>query len=207
MQKLNVTKRIYDTGIMAIVRADEERAIEIAQACLDGGVDVLEISYSNNNASDVIKALNNRFDEELVVGAGTVLDTETCRIAILSGAKFVIAPNFNREVAKMCNRYQIPYCPGCTSINEALEALEYGAAFIKAFPISNYYGSSLVKVFKTPIKNMPIMASGGINLNNLSDWFNSGVEVCGIGGLLTNGKKEEITENARKIMEIVKKYR
>lgn len=207
MQKMKVTKRIYETGAMAIVRADAKRAHEIAKACMEGGIDVLEVSFSNNDAGDVIKYLSEKEGDKLLVGAGTVLDPETCRIAILSGAKFVIAPNFNKEVALMCNRYQIAYCPGCTTVNEMIEALEYGAAFIKAFPISNFYGPDLVKVLKTPIPELPLLASGGITMDNLDSWMKNGIECCGFGGLLTKGSPGEISENARKIREVIKKYK
>lgn len=208
MQKANVTRRIADTGAMAIVRVESiERGIEIAEGLLAGGIDCMEISYTLSNAGDVIKALKERFGDQLIVGAGTVLDSETARHAILNGAQFVIAPNFSKEVAIMCNRYQIPYAPGCTSLTEAIEALDYGAAFIKAFPISDFYGAKLVSVFKTPIPFMPILASGGINLENLSDYVSKGVDCCGFGGLLTKGDKETISENARKIKTTIDETR
>lgn len=139
----------------------------------------------------------------MLVGAGTILDGETARLAILSGAKFIVAPNFSKEVAKVSNRYQIAYAPGCTTITEMVEALEVGASFIKAFPISNFYGPSLVTVVKTPIPNMPILASGGATLDNLEAWIKNGVDAVGFGGLLTKGTKEEITSNAKKISEII----
>lgn len=208
MQKINITKRIADTGAMAIVRVETiERGYEIAQGCLDGGIDCLEISYTLPNAGEVISALKKKFGDKLVVGAGTVLDSETARHAILSGAQFIIAPNLSKNVAIVCNRYQIPYAPGCTSVTEAINGLEYGAAFIKAFPISDFYGPKLVSVFKTPIPTMPILASGGINLNNLEDYVKNGVDCCGFGGLLTKGSSEEIAENARKIKAIIDKTR
>ena len=121
--------------------------------------------------------------------------------------RFIIAPNLSKDVAIVCNRYQIPYAPGCTSVTEAINGLEYGAAFIKAFPISDFYGPKLVSVFKTPIPTMPILASGGINLNNLEDYVKNGVDCCGFGGLLTKGSSEEIAENARKIKAIIDKIR
>lgn len=208
MQKINITKRIADTGAMAIVRVETiERGYEIAQGCLNGGIDCLEISYTLPNAGEVISALKKKFGDKLVVGAGTVLDSETARHAILSGAQFIIAPNLSKNVAIVCNRYQIPYAPGCTSVTEAINGLEYGAAFIKAFPISDFYGPKLVSVFKTPIPTMPILASGGINLNNLEDYVKNGVDCCGFGGLLTKGSSEEIAENARKIKAIIDKTR
>ena len=136
-----------------------------------------------------------------------MLDGETARHAVLHGAQFIIAPTYNEEVARVCNRYQIPYAPGCTSLTEAVNALSIGAAFIKAFPISDFYGPKLVKVFKTPIPDMPILASGGIDLENLETWIDNGVDVCGFGGLLTKGNSKEIAENATRIHDIIAKKR
>lgn len=208
MLKPDVEKRIIDTGAMAIVRTENiERGIEIAKGCLEGGIDVLEISYTLPNAGEVIKALNDEFKEKLLVGAGTVVDAETARLAILAGAKFIIAPNLSKEVAVVCNRYRIPYAPGCTTFTEMVQALELGASFVKAFPISNFYGPSLVSVIKTPLPYMPILASGGVTLDNLGEWIKNGVDSVGIGGLLTKGSKDNIAENAKKIREIIKNTR
>lgn len=208
MKKMNITKRMAEVGALAIVRAETlDRACEIAEGCIKGGIPVMEMSYTLNNAGEIIEGLSKKYGDSLCVGAGTVLDSETARHAILHGAQFIIAPNYNEDVAKICNRYQIPYAPGCTSLTEAVDALSLGAAFIKAFPISDFYGPKLVKVFKTPLPYMPILASGGITLDNLHVWLENGVDVCGFGGLLTQGSIEDIAENARKISEIIKKTR
>lgn len=208
MKKMNITQKMYEVGALAIVRVETlERAFEIAEGCIKGNIPVMEMSFTLNNAGDIIEGLTKKYGDSLCVGAGTILDGETARYAILKGAKFVIAPNYSPEVSKVCNRYQIPYGPGCTSITEAVDALSMGATFIKAFPISDFYGPKLVKVFKTPIPDMPILASGGVNLDNLSKWLENGVDVCGFGGLLTKGSSEEIAENAAKIRKIITDYR
>ena len=152
MLKNSIVNRIAGTKVMAVVRiSTRERAIEIVEGLLAGGVDVMEISYNSDDATDHIRYIARNYPD-MLVGAGTVLDSETARIAIDAGAKFIIAPTFSKDVAKLCNRYQIPYCPGCTTCNEMVEALEYGASFIKCFPISNFYGPELVQVLKT-LKN------------------------------------------------------
>ena len=208
MKKMKTTARMYEVGALAIVRAETlERACEIADGCIKGGVPVMEMSYTLNNAGTIIEGLKQKYGDALCVGAGTVLDRETARHAILHGAQFIIAPNFDKGVAEMCNRYQIPYAPGCTTLSEAIEGLSSGAAFIKAFPISDFYGPKLVKVFKTPLPDMPILASGGIHLDNLQNWLENGVDVCGFGGLLTKGSSDEIAENAAKIKAIIAAYR
>lgn len=200
--------RIKNTGIMGIVRVDTiERGIEIAQGCIHGGVDVLEISYTNNNAGEVIRALKDTFKDKLLVGAGTVLDATTARLAIMDGAEFIIAPTFDQGVQEMANLYQVPYAPGCTSYSEMMDALKAGASFIKAFPISNYYGPDLAKTFKVPVPMIPLLASGGATLENLHEWFENGADSVGIGGLLTKGSCEDIAENAKKLREIAVKTR
>lgn len=208
MFKADIVNRIERTGAMAIVRVETiERGYCIAEGCLAGGIDVMEISYTLPNAGDVISALTKTFGDKMLIGAGTILDAETCRMAILEGAKFIIAPNFSREVATMCNRYQIPYGPGCTSLTEMVEALEVGASYIKAFPISNFYGPSLAKIIRTPIPEMPLLASGGATLDNLCEWLKSGIACVGFGSLLTKGSKEEISANATKIRKLITEFR
>ncbi|MGX8850412.1 ketohydroxyglutarate aldolase [Amedibacillus sp. YH-ame10] len=208
MFKAETICRIKNTGIMGIVRVETiERGIEIAKGCIEGGVDVLEISYTNNNAGEVIRALKKEFGDQLLVGAGTVLDPTTARLAIMDGAEFIIAPTFDKAVQEMSNLYQIPYAPGCTSYSEMMDALKAGASFIKAFPISNYYGPDLAKTFKVPVPFMPILASGGATFDNLHQWYENGVDSVGIGGLLTKGSSEDIAKNAKKLREIAVKTR
>ena len=204
MLKTETVLRIRDTGIMAIVRVENmERGTEIAQACLDGGVDVLEISYTLDNAGEIISGLSKEFGDKILIGAGTVLDSETARLAILSGAKFVIAPNFNKQVALLCNRYQIAYAPGCSTLSEMVEAMEYGASYVTVFPIANYFGPSIVKTIKTPIPNMPVLSSGGVTLDNVKEWFQNGADSVGVGTLLTKGSYKEIKENAQVLRNAV----
>lgn len=208
MLKAETTLRIYETGLMAVVRVETvERGIEVAKGCLAGGIDVMEISYTNNNAGEVIRGIKAEFGSQMLVGAGTVLEGTTARLAIMDGAEFIIAPTYDQDVQEICNLYQIPYAPGCTSYSEMMEALKNGAAFIKAFPISNYYGPSMAKVIKVPVPNTPVLASGGANLDNLHVWFENGVDCVGLGGLLTTGSADEIAENARKLRSIVQEVR
>lgn len=193
-------QRLDEIKAMAIVRVETcERAYEIADGLIEGGIPCMEISFTLANAAEVIKALRKRYNHSLLVGAGTVLDSETARIAILAGAQFIIAPNFSADTARICNRYRIPYMPGCTSVTEMIEAMEAGASMIKAFPISNFYGYELVKVLKTPLPYMPIMASGGVTSETIHDWMCAGVDCIGFGSLLTNGNRDEIAENAKAI--------
>lgn len=202
MNKAETVVRMKETGIMAVVRVETiERGLEIAQGCLEGGVDCMEISYTNANAGDVIKAIKAKFGDRMCVGAGTVLDATTARLAIMNGAEFFVAPNFDADVQELANLYQIPYGPGCSTYSEMLNALKAGASYIKAFPISNYYGPDLAKVFKVPCPQIPILASGGVNAQNVKDWVKNGAEVLGVGGLLTKGSAADIAANAKMLRE------
>lgn len=202
MGRAETIVRIKETGIFAVVRVETiERGLEIAEGCLNGGVDVMEISYTNSNAGDVIKAIKEKFGNKICIGAGTVLDATTARLAIMNGAEFMVAPNFDPDVQEICNLYQIPYGPGCTSYSESLNALKAGASFIKAFPISNYYGPNLAKVFKVPCPQIPVLASGGITSENVKEWVGNGAEALGVGGLLTKGSAEDIAKNAKMLRD------
>lgn len=207
LKKASITQRMYDICAFAVVRADVKRTLEIADGLVKGGLPCMEISFTNNDAADCIKAVKEKYGDQIIAGAGTVLDPETARIAILAGADFIISCNADEEVARMCNRYQIPYGPGCTTVTEAINGLTWGAAFIKAFPISNFYGPKLVKIFKTPTPFMPIMASGGISLDNINEWLESGVDFMGIGSLLTKGSSDDIAANAAKVRKAIEDYR
>ncbi len=198
MGRAETVCRMKKTGIMAVVRVETiERGLEIAKGCYEGGVDCIEISYTNANAGEVIAAIKKEFGGKMCIGAGTVLDATTARLAIMNGAEFFVAPNFDPAVQEMANLYQIPYGPGCTSYSESLNALKAGASFIKAFPISNYYGPNLAKVFKVPCPQIPILASGGIDMDNIGEWVKNGADVLGVGGLLTKGSWEDIAKNAK----------
>lgn len=204
MKKLETMNRIYQEKLMAIIRVETiERAQEIVDGCLEGEISCLEISYTNKNAGDIIEQLRSIYQNKILIGAGTVLDSETARHALLKGAEFIIAPNFNREVAKLCNRYQIPYIPGCTSMSEIVEALEAGADMIKAFPTSSFIGAKVVSTIKTPMPQVPVLSSGGVTSENIADWLDAGVDCMGIGTLLSKGSKAEITKNARTLRQKV----
>jgi 2-dehydro-3-deoxyphosphogluconate aldolase/(4S)-4-hydroxy-2-oxoglutarate aldolase len=205
MRRDQVISKMAESCVFAVVRVETvERGLEIAEGCYRGGVTAMEISYTNANAGDVIKAIREKYGDKMIVGAGTVLEAATAVDAIRNaGAQFVVAPNFEQEVATICNLYQVPYGPGCTTYSEMIQALKAGASFLKCFPISNYYGPNLAKVFKVPCPQFPILASGGVNFDNLADWMHNGAEWVGVGGLLTKGTTEEIAENAKKLHEIV----
>lgn len=207
MKKLDYMNRIYDSGALAVVRASTDRVLEIAEGIVKGGVDVMEVSYTIDSAADSIKILREKFGDKLLVGAGTVLDGETAKDAIKSGAQFIYSPMFDDDVAKLCNQYQIPYAPGCTSVTEAVNALRAGATFVKIFPYGGIVGPDLIKTMKTPIPYLPLIESGGVNVDNITDWLEAGTDIVGIGGALSKGSVDDIANNARQFREKIDDYR
>lgn len=209
MKKFDVLNRIASVGVVAVVRANsEEEAVNISAACIKGGVPAIEVTFTVPGADQVIKTLKKTFsDDELIVGAGTVLDSETARIAILAGAEYIVSPGFDLESAKLCNRYQVPYMPGCMTITEIVRAMEAGCDIVKLFP-GSLPGASYVKAVKGPLPQANIMPTGGVNLNNVADWINAGVIAVGTGSDLTGPAKtgdfEGVTANARAFVEAVK---
>lgn len=205
-------ERIADSGLVAVVRAkDEDEAIKIADACLAGGIFAIEITFTIPMAHKVIESLHHHFKgSEIIIGAGTVLDATTARIAILSGATYIVSPHFDKEIALLCNLYKVPYLAGCMTINEIKEALSYGVDIIKLFP-GSAFGPSHVKAIKGPLPQANIMPTGGVNLENITKWFENGVVAVGIGGDLTSGIANDdyssVTEKARAYVEKVNAYR
>ena len=199
MIKINTLKALADCGVVAVVRGNsKEVGVKISKACIKGGVKAIEVTYTNKFANDIIKSLSEEFEgqEDVIIGAGTVLDPETARIAMLAGAKYIVSPGFSAGTAQMCNRYKVPYIPGVMTINEIIEAHEVGVGFVKLFP-GSAFGQSYIKAIKGPLPYANIMVTGGVNLNNLDSWIKSGVDAVGIGGELNKlgeeGKFEEIT--------------
>ena len=200
MKKQEILKQLTDSLVVAVVRATStEQAVKISNACIEGGIKAIEVTFTVDYAHDVIKGLKKEVGNSLLIGAGTVLDSETARVAILNGADFIVSPAFDLETAKLCNRYQVPYLPGCMTITEMIHAMEAGADIVKLFP-GSLPGPSYVKAVKGPLPQANIMPTGGVSLANIKDWFNAGVVAVGVGGELTapakTGDYEKVKENA-----------
>lgn len=212
IEKLETLRRITEVGVVAVVRADNsEMAEKISKACIEGGISAIEVTFTTPGADKVISSLKEKFsNDELIVGAGTVLDSETARIAILAGAKYIVSPGFDLETAKLCNRYQIPYMAGCMTITEIIKAMEAGVDIVKLFP-GSAYGPSIVKDIKAPLPQAPIMPTGGVSLDNVDQWIKNGCVAVGVGGSLTAGAKtgnyEEITRLSKEFVAKVKEAR
>jgi 2-dehydro-3-deoxyphosphogluconate aldolase / (4S)-4-hydroxy-2-oxoglutarate aldolase len=200
MNRVNVLTKISDCGVVAVVRADSmQEAINISEACVNGGLYGIEVTFTVQGADDVIRELAAKYedDDKVVIGAGTVLDAVTARIAILAGAEFIVSPSFDEETARLCNLYQVPYLPGCMTITEMKQALQFGVDIIKVFP-GNAFGPNFVSAIKGPLPQVNIMPTGGVSLDNVDQWIKNGCVAIGVGGNLTapakTGDYEKITD-------------
>lgn len=207
MIKMNTLKALSECGVVAVVRGNtKEVGVNIAKACVEGDVKGLEVTFTNKYAADIIKELVSIYEgrEDVVIGAGTVLDAETARIAILAGARYIVTPSFSKETAILCNRYKVPYIPGVMTINEIVSAHEVGVDVVKIFP-GSVYGPGYIKAIKGPLPYANMMVTGGVNINNINEWLKAGVDLVGIGGELNTlgeeGKFEEITSICKQYIE------
>jgi len=212
MDKEAVIKRIVDCGLVAVVRAESgEQARKIADACAAGGVAAIEITFTVPGAEQVIRDLAAVYKNgEILIGAGTVMDAETARTAILAGAQYVVSPYLNRDMVQLCNRYRVPCMPGAMTIKEVVEAMEAGADIVKIFP-GELFGPKIIKAIKGPIPYAKMMPTGGVDLNNVQEWIKAGAVAVGAGSSLTKGAStgdyESITRTAVQFIEKIKEAR
>jgi Entner-Doudoroff aldolase len=207
MKQYEVVERIKAEGICAIVRGTSADSLNrIAKALLDGGVGAIEVAFNTPGAADMIRELKKNFGDSLLIGAGTVLDPENAREAIDAGATFILAPSLNVDVMRICQRYSVLHVPGVASPTEVVRAWENGAQIVKVFP-AGALGANYIKQLKGPLSQVEMMAVGGVNLDNIRDFFKAGACSAGIGGELVNkklveeGNFEEITRRAKAYKE------
>ena len=208
MKKTQILTGLENAGIIAVVRgASKEEALQASRAVIAGGITGIELTFTVPQADELIRELVAEYqDEAVLIGAGTVLDATTARLAIMAGAAFIVSPNFDEATAKICNLYQVPYLPGCMTITEMKTALESGVDIIKLFP-GNAFGPKIVAAFKAPMPHLNIMPTGGVGLENMEEWLNAGVTAIGVGGNLlapaATGDFDQVTAIAK---QYVAKY-
>ena len=190
MQKYDVYKAIKEQGIVVVIRGNNlQEAIKTVEACYKGGIKIIEVTFTVPRADELIKTLvENYAGSDMVVGAGTVLDPETARVAMLAGAKFIVSPSLNIDTIKMCNRYGIPVMSGIMTPTEAQTAMEYGVDILKLFP-GDIAKPAGLKALKGPFPQANIMPTGGVSQDNVEEWFKAGAYAVGAGSFLTKDAK------------------
>jgi len=184
MKRHDQIQRIRQTFIFAVIRADSsEQLIDVAQALKDGGCDVVEVTMTTPNAYAVIEKTRAKLGDKVLVGVGSVLDAETARGAILSGAEFIVSPVTNYDMIEMAHRYDRVAVPGAYTPTEILNAYVGGADFVKVFP-AEIGGPEYIKAIKAPLPQVPLVPTGGVNLDTIQNFMKAGADAVGIGSAL-----------------------
>lgn len=192
MKKISILQQLCREGVVAVLRGDSpEEVVEMAEQAIAGGIKIIEVTMTVPFALRAIETLTKRYSSTTqdlsnyaVIGVGTVLDPETARMAILSGAEFVVGPCLNPATVVLCNRYRVPVLPGVMTIHEIQTALELGVDIVKLFP-GNLSSPAMIKAIKGPLPQANVMPTGGVSLSNLAEWIKAGAVAVGIGSDLT----------------------
>jgi Entner-Doudoroff aldolase len=209
MEKQKILERMVHPGVVAVIRADSSaQLMDVAKALEAGGVTAMEVTMTTPNAIDVIRAVRAEMGDRVLMGVGTVLDTETCRAALLAGAQFVVTPVMKPDVIQLCNRYSVPIVAGAYTPTEALAAHEAGADFIKIFPADGL-GPGYIKALKAPLPQLQIIPTGGVDIHTAGDFIRAGCAAVAAGGslvskeVLKSGDWAKLSDTARAFVKAV----
>lgn len=212
MSGLKSLQRVLDHKIVAVIRADNgDLLVDVAESLLAGGVEVMEVTFTVPRATRVLEKVADRIGSRILLGAGTVLDTETCRAALLAGAEFIVSPAVNVEVIELCKRYSKPVMPGALTPTEVVTAWQAGADIVKIFP-SEITGPKYLKALHGPLPHVRLMPTGGVNLETATEFLRCGACALGIGSSLVDpkvvaaGDLKKIESLARQYVQLVKDF-
>jgi 2-dehydro-3-deoxyphosphogluconate aldolase/(4S)-4-hydroxy-2-oxoglutarate aldolase len=214
MEKREVFNRMITEGLVPVVRVSSaEEAIEVADALKEGGVSVIEITMSVQGAIEVIRELTQKYRDKIILGAGTVLDPETGRAALLAGAQFLVSPTLNLDLIHLAHRYSAVVIPGTMTPTEVLTAWNAGADLVKVFPAAQLGGPEYIKALRGPLPQVLLVPTGGVNLQNAGAFIRAGAVALGAGGELVDKKAvkdkkfQVITENTRAFLKAIQEAR
>lgn len=214
MEKRDVLSRMMTEGLIPVIRVTSAKeAMEVADAIRAGGVTLIEITMSVPGAIDVIKELAAKYRDDIVLGAGTILDPETGRAALLAGAQFIVTPTLNLDLITLAHRYSVPIIPGAMTPTEILTAWNAGADMVKIFPAAQLGGPDYIKALRGPLPQVLYVPTGGVNLQNAAAFIKAGCSALGAGGELVDKKAvaekkfNVITENARAFLKVIREAR
>jgi 2-dehydro-3-deoxyphosphogluconate aldolase/(4S)-4-hydroxy-2-oxoglutarate aldolase len=214
MTKQDVLKKVAEVGLVPVVRAQSaDEAMKVVDAIREGGVPVLEITMTVPGAIGLMEQMARRFGKDVVLGAGTVLDPETARACILSGAAFVVSPALNRATIEVCRRYSVAVLPGALTPTEVVSAWEAGADVVKVFPCGALGGASYIKSLKAPLPHIEMIPTGGVSVKTAADFIKAGSLALGVGADLVDtkaireGNARAVTEKAREYVRLVQEAR
>jgi 2-dehydro-3-deoxyphosphogluconate aldolase/(4S)-4-hydroxy-2-oxoglutarate aldolase len=205
MSREATLRRILDGGIVAVVRSESgEQLVNVVSALAEGGVTAAEITFTVPDAVEVIRQVRRELGDAIVLGAGTVLDTETARIALLAGAEYIVAPTTNLDVVRLCRRYDKAVMPGAFTPTEVLTAWEAGADVVKIFP-ADIGGPAFLKALRGPLPQVRLMPTGGVDLDTAEAFLKAGACCLGVGSQLVEPKAVAAGDFAR-VRELAGRY-
>ena len=214
MEKRDVFNRMVSEGLIPVIRvASAAEAVDVADAIKEGGVTVIEITMSVPGAFDTINDLTKKYKDDIIMGAGTILDAETGRAALLAWAQFLVTPTLNLDLIQLAHRYSAVIVPGAATPTEILTAWNAGADMVKIFPAAQLGGPDYIKALRGPLPQILYVPTGGVNLQNAGAFIKAGATALGAGGELVDKKavKEKkfnvITENTRAFLKAIKEAR
>ena len=208
-----ILKRLIEGKVVAVVRLDSgDQLVKVAEALKAGGISAIEFTVPTPGALDMIKQAAAYFGNEVIMGAGTVLDPETARAAILAGAQFVVTPALNIKTIELCHRYGKPIIPGAMTPTEILTAWEAGADMVKVFPADSL-GPAYLKAVLAPLPQVRLAPTGGVSAGNAADYLKAGATALGVGGKLVDkaavakGDWAALTAEAQRLMDVVRQFK
>jgi len=214
MTKQDVLRQIAEIGLVPVVRAQSaDEAMKVVDAIREGGVTVLEVTMTVPGALGVMEQVTKRFGKDVLLGAGTVLDSETARACMLAGARFVVSPSLDLGTIAICRRYSVPVFPGALTPTEVLAAWTAGADAVKVFPCGALGGASYIKSLKAPLPQVEMIPTGGVSVKTAADFIKAGSLALGVGADLVDtqairdGNARAVTEKAREYVRLVQEAR
>jgi 2-dehydro-3-deoxyphosphogluconate aldolase/(4S)-4-hydroxy-2-oxoglutarate aldolase len=214
LSKEKKMKLIYDTALIPIIRVESaDIAFKVADAFLEGGVNIIEVTMSVPGAIDVVKQLVEKIGDKVLIGTGTVVDGKMAKEVIKAGSHFIVSPNYSRDLIETAIKHNTPIIPGALTPTEIYDAYTMGADAVKVFPCGTVGGASYIKAIRGPLPQIPLVPTGGVNLDTAGPMLEAGAYALGVGGAITDkkaikkGRYEAITENVRKFLDIAKVYR
>jgi len=212
--KKQIVDAIFECGLIPVVRtAEAEQALHVADALQNGGAPIIEVTMTVPGALSVLETLSKRVSDSVILGAGTVLDGETARMAILAGAEFIVAPTLDANTIDVCNRYAKVIVPGALTPTEILRAWELGADFIKVFPADAVGGPAYLKAVKAPLPHIDLVPTGGVDLETAPEFIKAGATAVGVGSALIDKKVlaeknyDALIQKTRDYLNVIKEAR
>jgi 2-dehydro-3-deoxyphosphogluconate aldolase/(4S)-4-hydroxy-2-oxoglutarate aldolase len=214
MNKQEILRQIATLGLVPVVRAQSaDEAMKVVDAIREGGVTVLEITMTVPGALGLMEQVAKRFGDDVLLGAGTVLDAETARACMLAGARFMVSPALNLATIEICRRYSVPIMPGALTPTEVVAAWTAGADVVKVFPCGAVGGASYIKALKAPLPQIEMIPTGGVSTKTAADFIRAGALALGVGADLVDtkavreGNRHLVVEKAREYVTLVREAR